>query len=75
MNIQEKGGNETMIQDPNLSDKLAQKAKMEMIETGEVKTICPICKEKIKVKITGRYGERVKIRCSCGFVACAEYGI
>jgi len=59
----------------DLSKKLAQKAKMEMMETGAAKTICPKCKEIIKVKITGRYGERVWIRCSCGFVKCAEYGI
>ncbi|MBO6293213.1 MAG: hypothetical protein J6N51_13320 [Selenomonas sp.] len=59
----------------SLSNSLAQKAKIEMLETGEVKTICPKCKEKVEVTITGMYGERVKMRCSCGFVSCIEYGI
>lgn len=58
-----------------LSDKLAQKAKHEMEETGAVKTVCPKCGKHPVVKITGRYGERVIVRCECGFVSCQEYGI
>ncbi len=58
-----------------LSDTLEQQAKMEMIETGKVKVICPKCQTKPEVTITGLYGERVKIRCKCGFLACTEYGI
>ena len=58
-----------------LSDKLAQKAKHEMEETGAVKTVCPKCGKHPVVKITGRYGERVIVRCECGFVSCQEYGL
>ena len=58
-----------------LSDKLAQKAKHEMEETGAVKTVCPKCEKHPVVKITGRYEERVIVRCECGFVSCHEYGL
>ncbi len=51
---------------------LSQKAKMEMINTGTVKTICPRCKSKARVTIMGLYGESVRIDCDCGFLAEIE---
>ena len=62
-------------QDLLLSNTLEQQAKMEMIETGEVKVVCPKCQTKPVVTITGLYGERVRVRCKCGFLACTEYGL
>lgn len=66
---------EASLQEYKLSNTLAQKAKREMIETGEVKTICPKCKTKARVTIKGLYGETVYIRCDCGFLSCTEHGI
>ena len=75
MDTQKIEKNETLLQESDLSDLLAQNAKMEMLETGKVKTICPKCKTKARVTIKGLYGETVYIRCDCGFLSCTEHGI
>ncbi len=59
----------------DLSNTLAQQAKMEMLETGVVKTKCPKCGSVATVQIVGLYGETVYIRCECGFLSCTEHGI
>ncbi len=57
-----------------VSHELSQKAKMEMINTGTVKTICPMCQSRARVKIMRTPGS-VRIDCDCGFLAEIEKGI
>lgn len=62
-------------QNPSLSNMLVRKAIQEMRSTGKVTTICPKCGKTPNVAITGMYGQRVRVRCECGYLSCLELGI
>ena len=59
-----------LSEEAQLSDMLEQKAKNEMLETGQVTVICPKCQHHPKVIIQGKYLERIFVRCKCGFSQC-----
>ena len=63
------------FQKSSQSGLLAQKAKNEMLRTGKVTTTCPKCQNIPKVSIQGMYGERIMVRCKCGYISTMELGI
>ncbi|MBQ9698799.1 MAG: hypothetical protein IJV46_09680 [Acidaminococcaceae bacterium] len=66
---------EENVFEKKLSDKLVRKAIQEKRSTGKVTTVCPKCGKVPTVAITGMYGQRVRVRCECGYLSCMELGI
>lgn len=59
-------------QKTNVSDeasKLASRARRELRESGEVKTICPKCHQKVQIK---KEENRISIFCPCHYVSDHE---
>lgn len=50
---------------------LANQARREWLETGEVKVICPKCHEHPEITMTSR-GERTTISCKCRYISNCE---
>lgn len=65
----------TLSDEAQLSNMLTQEAAEEMLETGKVTVICPKCQKHPQVVIQGKYQNRILVRCKCGFLRMAEYGI
>lgn len=57
------------------SRSLANQAKKQMYEFGQVDVRCPKCKTIPKVIIQGKYQERVFVRCQYGYIIDGELGI
>lgn len=63
------------LQDRSKSDLLELQAIRETRMNGKTTVRCPNCGQVPIVKITGMYGQRVRVRCDCGYLSRLELGI